>query len=158
MRQKSLLILALVGLTVGLYLGNQNPGKSEDRMISFGGIQWIADYDQALKISEEKSKPVLIYFWRRGCTWCAKMESEVFPTHEVSETISKHFVAVALDINNRKNFETMNKYGVYATPTFVIVDGEKKAINIGYMDIGEFLEFLNPHVKNREIQFQSGTT
>lgn len=158
MRQKSLLILALIGLTVGLYLGNQNLGKSQDRVISFGGTQWITDYDQALKISDEEGKPILIYFWRRGCPWCAKMESDVFPTVEVSGAISKHFIPVALDIYRKDNSIPVTKYGVYATPTFVIIDRGKKAINIGYMDKWEFLGFLNPFTKTIETQFQSSPT
>ncbi len=156
MRQKTFLILAIFGLMVGLYLlGNQNLGKSQESAISLGGMQWITDYDQALRISEE-GKPILIYFWRRGCPYCARMETEVFPTVEVSGVISKHFVPVALDIFRREHSRPVAKYGVYATPTFVIIDGGKKEIHIGYMDKGEFLEFLKPFIKNGN-QFQSTT-
>ncbi len=158
MRQKTLLILAAVGLMTGLYLGSQNFGESQGRMIFLGEIKWITDYDQALKISEEKSKPVLIYFWRHGCPYCAKMETEVFPTVEASEAISKHFVPVALNIYQKESSDTVAKYNAYATPTFVIIGRGGKTIHIGYMDKREFLEFLNPYIKTRETELQSSTT
>ncbi len=154
MHRKTLLILAVVGLMVGLYfLENQNL-ESQGGAISFGGIEWNTDYDLALEISEEGDKPILIYFWRHGCPFCARMESEVFPRTEVSRVITTRFVPVALDIHRRGNWKIVDKYGVYATPTFVIIDGGEKEIRIGYMDEGEFLEFLRPFTKTTETRFE----
>ncbi len=132
-------------------MGNQN-SESQGGAISFGGIEWNTDYGRALEISEEGDKPILIYFWRRGCPFCARMESEVFPRAQVSRVITTHFVPVALDIHRRGNWEIVDKYGAYATPTFVIIDGGKKEIRVGYMDEGEFLGFLKPFIKTTEAQ------
>ncbi len=116
-------------------------------------VAWLSDYDAGLKHARAENKPMLLYFHATWCAFCKKMDAEVFPTAQVSQTIAAHFVPVQMDIDQRANAMFIAKYMVRGTPTFVVVNeqeqvlvgkgGKPSGYFIGAMDKQEFLEFLN---------------
>lgn len=108
---------------------------------------WIwNDPDKGLKIAAEENKRVLVYIWSRYCTFCARMEREVFPNETVRQTIFKYYVPVVIDIDSKR--EMAYKYGATLTPTFIFLDknGNILGRSIGYKDASRFNSLLESYL------------
>ncbi|WP_020404596.1 thioredoxin family protein [Gracilimonas tropica] len=93
---------------------------------------------EAQKLASENDKKVLIYGNARWCTYCKKMEKEVFPSKEVQERTEKHFYPVWLDIESQDSLSFRGKtmthrqlamgFRITGTPTFIFLDSEGEVI------------------------------
>lgn len=84
---------------------------------------------RAVEEARAETKPVLVYIHASWCGPCLKMEREVFPKVEV---LLKRFALAGLDYGDNESsikaygsthtpFEWAIRYGVEATPTFVLL-------------------------------------
>lgn len=95
-------------------------------------INWYS-MKEAQQMAKENEKKVLVYAEAVWCTYCKKMEKEVFPRQEVIDIMAEHYYPVRVDIESDKkmvfNGETLTgsqfaqKYRVRGTPTFFFIDG-----------------------------------
>lgn len=99
---------------------------------------WIADYDEAVKIAKAEGKDLLVDFTGSDwCGWCIKLHDEVFSFEEFETYATEHFVLVALDFpkaqeikdlvpNPERNKELGEIFGVSGYPTILLVtpDGD----------------------------------
>lgn len=101
------------------------------------GIEWY-DMKEAQELASTGEKKVMIYAEASWCTYCKKMEKEVFPRDDIQSTISQFFYPVRVDIES-DNILTFNgsqmtemeftrSMGVRGTPTFLFVNGEGKIL------------------------------
>lgn len=61
-------------------------------------IHWLTNFDEAVNQSRNTSKPVLILFTGSDwCTWCTRLEKEVFSTNEFAQAASDSFIFLKLD-------------------------------------------------------------
>ncbi len=109
--------------------------------------QWLTDYAQATKEAGEKSLPILVDFsgsdW---CSWCIKLDEEVFAKKEFKEFAEKNLVLLMLDFPSNKkqseelkkqNAQLMVKYKVQGFPTVLLLDKNGKELSrLGYMQGG----------------------
>ena len=96
-------------------------------------ISWYS-MQEAQELAAENGKKVLVYAEAVWCTYCKKMEKEVFPRQEVIDSLAKYYYPVRVDIESDKklifNDQTMTgsqfaqKYRVRGTPTFFFIDGK----------------------------------
>ncbi|GAA3508437.1 hypothetical protein GCM10022393_19590 [Aquimarina addita] len=72
-------------------------------------LLWIDDFEEALKISEENDKPILMYF--TGSDWCApcKMLQEDFFGTEKFKEKTEELVLVKVDIPRRTDIISENQ-------------------------------------------------
>ncbi|WP_276485062.1 protein-disulfide reductase DsbD family protein [Paraflavitalea pollutisoli] len=70
---------------------------------AFKGVeaQVVNNYQKALQLAKQQSKPVLIDFTGWACVNCRKMEENVWPTPEIKELIEKEYVLVSLYVDDR---------------------------------------------------------
>jgi len=95
---------------------------------------WVDDYDEALTLAELTGKGMLVNFsgsdW---CTWCKKLDKEVFSQEEFLEAIKDKFILVVLDFPNKlenkkkvknpkRNKELQSQFGVTGFPTVLLMD------------------------------------
>ena len=109
---------------------------------------------EAQELAAENDKKVLIYGNARWCTYCKKMEKEVFALEEVQEKTDKHFYPVWLDIDSKDSLSfrgnTMTHrqlatgFRITGTPTFIFLDsdGEVIAGQPGYIPEEMYLNIL----------------
>jgi thiol:disulfide interchange protein DsbD len=71
------------------------------RMPKVKGIDDWYDYDQAIAVSKELHKPILIDFTGWNCVNCRKMEADVLPSPEVLKRLVNDFVVVQLVIDDK---------------------------------------------------------
>ena len=128
------------------------------------------DYDQAIVVSKEAHKPVLIDFTGWNCVNCRQMEQNVFPDPEVLKRLQNEFVMLQLVIDDKtelpaaeqftstvtkKRITTIggkwldfeiSKYNSNAQPFYVIIDENGQTLvppQGAIFDIPEFIKYLD---------------
>lgn len=71
-----------------------------DRIKTRGLDAWY-DYDQALQVSKELHKPILIDFTGFNCVNCRKMEANVWSDKEVFKRLQNNFVLLQLVVDDK---------------------------------------------------------
>jgi len=78
--------------------------KYEDlfkRLPKVKGIDDWYDYDQAIQVSKQLHRPIMIDFTGWNCVNCRKMESNVLPNPEVLKRLQNDFVVLQLVIDDK---------------------------------------------------------
>jgi hypothetical protein len=123
--------------------------KYEDifRRGKHAGLNEWYDYDQALQVSKELKKPILIDFTGWNCANCRKMENEVWPNAGVRSRMQNDFVLLEQYVDEKSqlpaaefynssfsgkrittiggknsDYET-TKFNTNSQPFYVIIDG-----------------------------------
>jgi thioredoxin-related protein len=106
-------------------------------------LNWLTDYDAALKQARTEGKLVLIDFTGSDwCIWCIKLKREVFDTREFGAFANANLVLLEVDFPRRKaqteqqrakNSVLQSRYGVEGYPTVIVAnpDGHPLA-QLGY--------------------------
>jgi len=123
--------------------------KYEDvfRRGKHNGLNEWYDYEQALQVSKELGKPVLIDFTGWNCPNCRKMENDVWSDPQVFKRMQNDFVLLELYVDEKKDLPAAeqytsqfsgkhitnigaknseyeaSKFGTNSQPYYVIVDG-----------------------------------
>ena len=116
-------------------------------------LNWYS-MTEAQQLATDQEKKVLVYAEASWCTYCNKIEKEVFPEQDVQQVVSKYFYPVKVDIESDNiityNNEDMTEQEfsrfmrVSATPTFLFIDGEGNVLGgqPGYMPADVFKALL----------------
>lgn len=101
-------------------------------------INWMTSYEEAVNLSNSSSKPILLFFTGSDyCSWCHKLEAEVFNTQEFINSAGDKFIFVELDFPASgkvpqaiasQNQQLKKKYGVRGFPTIILVDSKGQKI------------------------------
>lgn len=100
---------------------------------------WQVDYDTALAVAKKRELPILINFsgsdW---CSWCIKLDNEVFSKQEFLDWANDNIVLLKLDFprnknlipadQQKKNQAVMEQYGIQGFPTIVLLDKDGETI------------------------------
>lgn len=156
---KSILMIALIlGVSVLGCTPSEKPASEanpvpaeevsfDEAMSSYEEGTWLTDYNQALGYAKEMNRPVLINFTGSDwCSWCIKLNKEVFSLEAFDKYAKEYLVLLKLDFprsipqtpeTKAANEKLMNQYGVQGFPTIVLVDSEGKELNrTGYQPGG----------------------
>jgi protein disulfide-isomerase len=106
-------------------------------------IAWITDYEQAVKLGKQTSKPLFLFFTGSDwCGWCNKLEKEVLEAQDFVQAISDKLIFVKLDYPMRvqldpettnQNERLQEKFSVKSFPTIVILNFDQQPIGMaGY--------------------------
>jgi thiol-disulfide isomerase/thioredoxin len=99
-------------------------------------ISWQKDYQQALSLSKEQKKPVLLYF--SGSDWCPhcmEMQHDIFSNGNFAEQVGSLFIFYHVDFPKRSrlpyNVATLHnalkgKYQITGYPSVLVVDPAEK--------------------------------
>lgn len=79
------------------------------RLPKVKGIDDWYDYDQAIEVSKQLHKPILIDFTGWNCVNCRKMEADVFPNPEVMKRLQNDFVMLQLVIDDKTELPAAEK-------------------------------------------------
>jgi protein disulfide-isomerase len=106
-------------------------------------VNWLTDYDAALRQARDEGKAVLIDFTGSDwCGWCIKLKAEVFNKPEFAAFANANLVLLEVDFPRRKamsgaqrtaNQKLSARYGVDSFPTIFIVNSEGRTLaQMGY--------------------------
>jgi thiol:disulfide interchange protein len=106
----------VTSIKVKKYDGNYNRIKTR-------GLEPWYDYEQALQVSKELHKPILIDFTGFVCVNCRKMEADVWSDPRVFNHIKNDFILLQLVVDDKANLAPSEQY----TSKF----GSKKITQVG---------------------------
>lgn len=137
----------------------------------------LHDYNQAIQLSKQTEKPILLDFTGYGCENCRKMEEFVWSEPEVFEILNEKLIIVSLYVDDKellppseqiivtlkngkqRQLETIgDKWSVFqqenfnsnSQPQYVLINANEELLNFplsGYVSKEEFLNFLNCGLK-----------
>ena len=97
---------------------------------------WTEDYAKALEQAKTEHKKVLLDFTGSDwCSWCKKIDAEVFETQKFKDYAAKHLVLVKVDFPHstpqsdeikEQNNKLKAQHKVSGFPTLLIVDSKGK--------------------------------
>lgn len=141
-----------VGISAAL-LSSYSPMKSLLRTVAvlvasasfaIAAEGWGTDWEAAKTKAKAENKPILINLTGSDwCTWCIKIEKEVFSSKEFQEFAAKHLVLMEADFPKKKKLpddlkkqnEALKKeYLNGGYPTVYLLDAEGKKLS---EDLGE---------------------
>jgi len=97
---------------------------------------WIQDFDAAVDVAKREKKDLFVDFTGSDwCSWCIRLNKEVFVHDEFLEPIRKKYVLVMLDYpqkpealarvpNRERNQEVAQRYQIDGYPTVVLMTAE----------------------------------
>lgn len=100
-------------------------------------INWQEDFDKAMAEAKSTGKPVMVDFYTQWCTWCKKLDSDVYTDREVG-CLAEQFVCAKIDAD--KNRPLVVKYTIRGYPTILFLnpDGQTSKLVSGYLPAGQF--------------------
>jgi thioredoxin-related protein len=123
---------------------------------AFAATGWDDDYEKALAKAKAENKMVLLDFTGSDwCSWCMKLDKEVFSKKEFKDYAKENLVLVEVDFPNAKrqtkklkeqNEKLKAEHSIKGYPTIVVLNSEGNKIGqLGYMPGGPapFIEKLN---------------
>jgi thioredoxin-related protein len=107
--------------------------------------QWLTSVPDAQAQAKKENKLVLMDFTGSDwCSWCKKLDAEVFSKPEFADYAKKNLVLVQVDFPNNKeqsadlkkaNQALQEKYKVNGFPTLIVVNADGKIVwqQVGYL-------------------------
>ena len=99
---------------------------------------WLTSYDQAVKVSKQSGKPILVDFTGSDwCGWCIRLHKEVFSQPKFQSWAKKNVVLLSLDFPRAKaqsatlkaqNMKLQEKYQIEGFPTVLLLEPTGKVI------------------------------
>jgi len=142
------------------------------------GLSCVHNYEDALKLSKELEKPILLDFTGYGCENCRKMEEFVWSEPDVYKLLSEQYVIASLYVDDKeelpkseqvivtlkngkkRKLKTIgDKWSVFqkenfnsnSQPQYVIINSNQEVVNYpisGVKSKEEFLQFLECGTEN----------
>jgi thioredoxin-related protein len=152
--------VVVIVMTILLFFASCSKSSEQEKTGSLtpgGGVVTWYNFNDGLKLAQEKRKPIIMDFYADWCGWCRKMETEVFADREVAARLKDNYVCIRIH-TDRDQDETI-KYknhvltkrefsmmvGVQGLPTLVFMDKEGNLITKipGFMTKDMLLPLLN---------------
>ncbi|MCK4993821.1 MAG: thioredoxin family protein [Candidatus Omnitrophica bacterium] len=111
-----------------------------------GSIDWVTDLPAAKELALEQGKPILIDFYADWCSWCRRMDSDVYANMQVAEK-AKQFICVKIDTQEQPDVAENYKVRGLPTTAFLTSKAEKIDIIPGYLPPEDFLKKMQSVLK-----------
>jgi thiol:disulfide interchange protein len=132
---KTLLGAAVVVLALGLVnFYNTSSILPSASATNESAVEWNRDVLTALSQAKEENKPVFVDVYADWCSWCKKLDRDVFSQDSFAGFIEDSFIP--LKVNSDTNADFARRYNVSALPTMLVLnpDGAQAGRITGYMD------------------------
>jgi thioredoxin-related protein len=105
---------------------------------------WVTDFNQALAEAKQGSKPIFLDVYAEWCTWCHKLDKEVYSDPKFNE-YTKNYVLARIDSEDGgQGSNIAAKYGVDSLPTMMVLNSQGKVLNriTGFFTTPKLIEEL----------------
>jgi thiol:disulfide interchange protein len=100
-------------------------------------------FEAALERARAEKKLVFVDVYADWCTWCTKMDEDVFIDSRVRAALLD-FIPIKVDADKGGGRAVANRYRVSGLPAFLLIDGDGKVVGRfdGYWPVEPFLAKL----------------
>jgi thioredoxin-related protein len=100
------------------------------------------DYGAALKMARKDNKPVMLYFYSKGCSYCRMMDKNTLADKEIEDVLKNNFVYQRIEVE--KSPDLAKLYGVEGYPAswFLEPSGKRLFEAPGYIQKPLFRKVL----------------
>jgi thiol:disulfide interchange protein len=97
-------------------------------------------FDEALGRARAEKKLVFVDVYADWCTWCTKMDDDVFIDSRVQKALLD-FIPIKVDADKGGGRAVANRYRVRGLPAYLLVDGNGNVVGRfdGYLPVEAFL-------------------
>jgi thioredoxin-related protein len=158
-------VVALVAVGLAIFITRSGDGSVVETATA--EVKWHS-FEEGVALARQENKKIMVDVYTDWCTWCKKMDKEVYTNGGVGRTLTSNFIAIRLDAESQKvvtvDGAPMNEaslaesMGVTGYPTVVFLDPAAKPITkiSGYMEPKEFTSVLRyigeDHYKTKSFQ------
>jgi thioredoxin-related protein len=115
------------------------------------------DWSDVGQTAREHHSPILVLFSAESCSYCIRLKKEIITPLSEEESADHHLLIQEFDINAGgkvidfdgdpiRSRKFKKRYGIFATPTLLILDSEGRLLTepiVGYNSASEYKELLN---------------
>jgi thioredoxin-related protein len=125
--------------------------EQEDKKV----IQWSDSYQAGIDKAKAEKLPVLIKFEAAWCTWCKKLDQEVFTQPEIIKEMGK-YVCLRVDVD--KSTDIAAAYKIRSLPRIIVINVYDEIVGdwLGYRDAAAFSKLFKDVTEYTDISV--GTT
>ncbi len=148
LRYLAVSVAVLAAFALAYYYTTTDSSAPSDNLIA-----WHS-YDEGVALAKQENKKLLVDVYTTWCTWCKKMDSEVYTNAHVIKAVNEHFIPVKLNAESEKTIsfqgkalkesEFAHELGVSGYPTTVFLDPESLPITSvpGYSPADRFVHLI----------------
>ncbi len=150
--------MVLLSVSVSLIAMDSNSAAPNNSELSKAGTdandassgKWLVSFDEAKKLSIEKTIPIVLHFEAVWCGACRTMDSAVLNQQEVVRHLGRTVIGVRIDADREPGL--IAKYGISSLPTEVVIgsDGVELARYTGSATLAEYTARLDKSRSSRE--------
>ena len=106
------------------------------------GVKWLASYDEAIRMAEDKDKPIMIDFYADWCGWCKRLDTDTYVDADVMSKAAK-FISLKIDADEETDLSS--RYKIQGLPTILFIDhtGEEIHRVVGYRRPRPFVDEMD---------------
>jgi len=109
---------------------------------------------KAQKMAEAEQKKIIVDVYTDWCTWCKKLEREVYTDARIGDVVNEYFYVVRINAESEEEIifngrkikmsELSSSFGVKTYPSTVFIDSNGQTIGqqSGYMEVEVFEKLL----------------
>lgn len=86
----------------------------------------LVTYNEALELSKQNNKPILIDFFAVWCANCYELKEKVFVNEELKNFIDNNLIFTEVDVDKYKNIS--DEYNVKWLPWIIVIDSDKNIL------------------------------
>jgi thiol:disulfide interchange protein len=102
-------------------------------------VAWLESYDEAVRLAEDKDRPIMIDFYADWCGWCKRLDSDTY-SHKDVIAKAEQFVSLKIDADVERDLSS--RYRIAGLPTILFIDHTGREIHrvVGYRPAQGFLK------------------
>ena len=117
LEKKIFVSVLIISIALGSVYGFIKQKNEVSNMIS---------YTEALELSKENNKPILIDFSAVWCANCYELKEKVFVNEELKKFIDNNLIFTEVDVDKYKNIS--DEYNVKWLPWIIVIDSDKNIL------------------------------
>jgi len=108
-------------------------------------VNWISEYDAALKAAKSSGKMLLVQISSETCIYCRKMDNEVLNTEAIAKLCNRVKCAKLDSVLNPDGVQLTRQFKIQGTPATLLLDSDGGFIRIlnGYIPLERFTKEID---------------